>query len=332
MAKAKKLKSGNWNVRVTVQGKQYSFTDPDRRTVLRMAAAFADECRQAIDNPPLIDAIRKYIDDREETCSPATLRGYRSIEKTLREKYPALCQKRLVAVTDKDIQGIITGMSKKTAKNYIGLIQPATGKKFNVTLPAGKQKEMRVPTDLEVLGLLEIFKGTEVEIPVMLGAFGGLRRGEICALTLNDFDGDYVIISKDKVMDEFGCYVVKPPKTETSNRFVLLPHSLVLFIRERGYITKLDPHQLSCAFQKKQIVLGVDPPFCFHSLRHYNASYLHAKGIPDAYIMARGGWATPSVMQRVYRHALTDQLAGMEERAVDSLQFPLQFKSSDMAQ
>ena len=53
MAKAKKLKSGNWNVRVTVQGKQYSFTDPDRRTVLRMAAAFADECRQAIDNPAL---------------------------------------------------------------------------------------------------------------------------------------------------------------------------------------------------------------------------------------------------------------------------------------
>lgn len=332
MPKAKKLKSGNWNVRVTVHGKQYSFTDPDRRTALRMAAAFADEVREAIDNPPLIDAIQKYIDDREDTLSPATLRGYRSIERTMRNKYPSLCQKRLVAVTDKDIQGILTRMSKKTAKNYLGLIQPATGRKFNVTLPAGKQKEMRVPTDLEVLGLLEIFRGTEVEIPVMLGAFGGLRRGEICALTLQDFDGDYVIVSKDIVKDEFGSFVVKPPKTETSNRFVLLPHGIVELIRAKGYVTKLDPHQLSNAFQKKQIVLGVDPPYCFHSLRHYNASYLHAKGIPDAYIMARGGWATPAVMQKVYRHALQDQIAEMEKRSVEALQFPLQFYPPCMAE
>ena len=325
MPKAKKLKSGSWNVRVTIQGKQYSFTDPDKKTALRMAAAFADECREAVDNPPLIDAIRKYIDDRQETCSPATLRGYRSIEKTLQANYPALCQKRLVAVTDKDIQAVISRMGKKTAKNYLGLIQPATGKKFNVSLPSGRQKEMRVPSDLEVLGLLEIFKDTEVEIPIMLGAYGGLRRGEICALTMQDFDRDYVVISKDKVMDEFGCWITKPPKTETSNRIVLLPHSVVALIREKGYVTALDPHQLSNAFQKRQMSLGVEPPYCFHSLRHYNASYLHAHGIPDAYIMARGGWATPAVMQRVYRHAMEDKVAGMEQRAVDALQFSLQF-------
>lgn len=324
MPKAVKLKSGSWNVRITVDGKTYSFTDPDRKTALRRAAIFADECREAVDNPPLIDAIRKYIDEREDTLSPASIRGYRSIERTLRAKYPSLCQKRLVAVTDKDIQQIISGLSKKTAKNYLGLIQPATGRKFDVTLPAGKQKEMRVPTDLEVLGLLQIFKDTEVEIPVMLGAFGGLRRGEICALTMQDFDHDYVVISKDKVMDEFGCWVTKPPKTETSNRIVLLPHSVVALIREKGYVTALDPHQLSNAFQKKQIVLGIDPPYCFHALRHYSASYLHAQGIPDAYIMARGGWATPAVMQKVYRHALKDKVAGMEEKAVAAFQFPFQ--------
>ena len=325
MAKAKKLKSGSWNVRITVDGKQYSFTDKDKKTAMRMAAAFADECREAIDNPPLIEAIRKYIDDREEICSPATLRGYRSIEKTLRAKYPALCQKRLVAVTDSDIQQIIKTMGKKTAKNYLGLIQPATGRKFNVSIPSGKQKEMRVPTDLEVLGLIQIFKGTEVEIPVMLGAFGGLRRGEICALTMDDFDGDYVTIDKDKVMDEYGCYVVKDPKTETSNRTVLLPHFVVEAVQAKGHVTELTPHQVSNYFQKRQMSLGVDPPYCFHSLRHYSSSYLHAHGIPDAYVMSRFGWASPSVMQRVYRHALQDKVAGMEQKAVSALQFSLQF-------
>ena len=117
MPKAVKLKSGSWNVRITVDGKTYSFTDPDRKTALRRAAIFADECREAVDNPPLIDAIHKYIDEREDTLSPASIRGYRSIERTLQAKYPALCQKRLVAVTDKDIQQIISGLSKKTAKN-----------------------------------------------------------------------------------------------------------------------------------------------------------------------------------------------------------------------
>lgn len=53
-----------------------------------------------------------------------------------------------------------------------------------------------------------------------------------------------MIVSKDKVMDEYGSYVVKDPKTETSNRIVLLPHSVVQLIRSKGYITTLTPHQL----------------------------------------------------------------------------------------
>lgn len=330
MAKATKLKSGRWNVRVTVCGQTYSFTDASKKTALRMAAQFAEECKENIENPPFIEAIEHFIDERAETLSPATIRGYRSIERMLRERHPALCRKRIVAVTDKDIQGVIKGLSKKTAKNYVGLIQPALGKKFNVVLPRGRQKETAVPTDLEVLGLLQIFSGTEVEIPIMLGAFGGLRRGEICALTMDDFDGDYVTISKDKVMDEFGGYVVKDPKTETSNRTVLLPHYVVTAIREKGYVTGLTPHQLSNAFQHKQINLGIDPPYCFHSLRHYSASYLHSQGIPDAYIMARGGWASPHVMQRVYRHALSDKAVEMERKAVSSFQFPLQFDRSEI--
>ena len=103
------------------------------------------------------------------------------------------------------------------------------------------------------------------------------------------------------------------------------PHFVVEAIRKKGYVTKLTPHQISNYFQKKQMSLGVEPPYCFHSLRHYNASFLHSQGIPDAYIMARGGWASPHVMQRVYRHALQDKVAGMEQKAVGALQFSLQF-------
>ena len=163
-----------------------------------------------------------------------------------------------------------------------------------------------------------------MEIPVLLGAYGGLRRGEVCALSVQDFDGDFVHISKDMVYDEYCNWVIKPPKTESSNRTVLLPHWVVSKIRARGYVTNLVPDRVSSRFRRMQTALGVDPPYCFHSLRHYSASYLHAQGIPDAYIMSRGGWATPSVMQSVYRHALTDKAQEMEQRAVSSFQFPFQ--------
>jgi hypothetical protein len=35
-------------------------------------------------------------------------------------------------------------------------------------------------------------------------------------------------------------------------------------------------------------------------------SALHAAGVPDAYIMQRGGWSSDGVMKSVYRHTLAD--------------------------
>ena len=37
-----------------------------------------------------------------------------------------------------------------------------------------------------------------------------------------------------------------------------------------------------------------------------SASIMHAIGVPDVYIMKRGGWKSTSVMQRIYRNALPD--------------------------
>ena len=323
--KPRRLPSGSWNVRIMLSGHTYSFTDSSKRAVMARATAFAAEHRENAVNPPLGKCLEDFIESNRETLSPSTVRAYGGILRAIQRRNPTIANKRIVSLTNKDIQSIINPLrAPKTQRNYVNFIQVATGRKFTIKYKIREQKHIRVPTDLEVLGLVALFRDSEMEIPIMLGAFGGLRRGEICALTMQDFDKDYVIISKDKVMDEFGCWITKPPKTETSNRIVLLPHGVVSLIRERGYVTTLDPHQLSNAFQKKQIVLGIDLPYCFHALRHYSASYLHAQGIPDAYIMARGGWATPTVMQKVYRHALKDKVAGMEEKAVAAFQFPFQ--------
>lgn len=38
-------------------------------------------------------------------------------------------------------------------------------------------------------------------------------------------------------------------------------------------------------------------------------------GIPDAYIMQRGGWGSDTVLKQVYRHALADKTIQMDDIA-----------------
>lgn len=323
--KARKLKSGSWNVRVMVRGKSYSFTDPDRRRCLRRASEFAEAVQEDIDNPRLIVALEDLVESRSDTLSPATIRGYNSIVRAVRTLHPQTAQKRALALTDRDIQNIVNKLNTpKTQRNYVNLISEATGRKFSVRYKQKQPKEVAVPSDLEVLGLIRIFQRTEMEVPVLLGAYAGLRRGEICALTIRDLDGDYLHINKDMVRDDFGEWIIKSPKTPASNRTIMLPHFVADRIRAQGYVTHLSPHAVTNRFIRRQEALGIDAPYTFHSLRHFFASTLHAEHIPDAYVMRAGGWSTPYVMQKVYRHALDDRHLEMEHFAVSAFQNPFQ--------
>lgn len=322
--KARQLPSGSWNVRIMCNGRSYSFTDPDKRRVMRRAAEFAEQCREDIDNPRLADALEKYVEERAESLSPATIRGYNGIVRAIRTQSP-IANKRIMSLTDRDIQTIIRNIdSPKTQRNYVNLISSATGRKFSVKFRNKMPKEVAVPSDLEVLGLINIFARTEMEIPVMLGAYAGLRRGEICALTIQDLDGDYLHISKDMVLDDYGQWIIKEPKTPASNRTVLLPHHVAERIRKRGHITTLHPNVITKRFISRQEQLGIETPYTFHSLRHFFASYLHAQQIPDAYVLRAGGWSTPHVMQKVYRHALDNEHLEYSQKAVSAFQNPFQ--------
>ncbi len=324
--KPRKLPSGAWNVRITVNKQTYSFTDYDKKTAVRMASEFADAHRERVQNPTLAQACEDFITEREKTLSPSTVRSYRGIVGKINERNPAIMQKKVIVLTDMDILNIVRPLrTVKTKRNYINFLQAATGRKFDVNLSGKASHEIAVPTDLEVMGLLAIFGDTEMEIPVMLGAFGGLRRGEICALTMQDIDGDYVSITKSMVKAPDRSWVIKSPKTPKSVRRVLLPHFVVERIQKQGYVTHLLPCNISDRFWKTQLRLGIDRPYCFHSLRHYSASYLHSIGIPDAYIMERGGWSTPHVMQKVYRHALADKVDPMALKAVSAFQDTFQY-------
>lgn len=319
--KPRQLPSGAWNVRIMIEGQSYSFTDPDKRTVMRKASEFADEHREKVRNPTLADACEYFLAEHEKTLSPSTQRSYRCIVRMIGKRTPAIMQKKVVSLTNMDVSNIVRPLrTVKTKRNYLNFVQVVTGRKFDIDLVGDVPREIAVPSDLEVMGLLEIFRNTEMEVPIMLGAFGGLRRGEVCALTMDDIVGDYALITKSMVKTPDGSWTIKPPKTPKSIRRVLLPPFVADAIRAQGYVTHLLPCNITDRCRKTQLRLGIERPYCFHSLRHYSASYLHSIGIPDAYIMERGGWSTPYIMQKVYRHALADKVDPMAQKAVSAFQ------------
>ncbi len=89
--------------------------------------------------------------------------------------------------------------------------------RFVPTLPQKVKNEPYIPSDDDIKRILECAKDTEYEIPIILACYG-LRRSEICALTLDDLDGDVIRINKAKVMNEDAKWVEKTTKTTSSTR------------------------------------------------------------------------------------------------------------------
>ena len=320
--KIEQLPSGTYRIRLMIDGHRYTFTDKDRKRVKAKAAQFADEHRESIDNPTLLQAMDNYIEERRKIRSPSTIRGYTDIRNRLSREYGLICSKKLTAIKTSDIQGIVNtlDLAPKTIRNYVGFIQAAAGRKYNLALPQKMKPQVRIPNDMDVAGLIRLARNMypELEVPVMLGCFGPLRRSEICALTIDDFEGDWVNITRGMVKDENDKFQTKDiPKTTESARRIKLPHFVVKKIREQGYITEYNPDQVSHYFRRMQQRIGLEDVYCFHSTRHYCVSSLHANGLPDAYIMERGGWSTPDVLIYVYRHTISDETAALTDRALN---------------
>ncbi len=109
--------------------------------------------------------------------------------------------------------------------------------------------------------------------------------------------------------------MIKQPKSYAGNRYIDYPD----FVAKKwegvtGRIVPLNPANISDRFQIILKHAGV-PHFRFHDLRHYSASIQHALGIPDAYIMQRGGWSSDGVLKGVYRHALSNKTSEMSDVA-----------------
>lgn len=320
--KLEKLPSGSYRIRKMYKRQMYTVVfdyKPTQKEAVQAIAAELDKVRERERNMTFESAAKEYIESKRNILSPSTIRGYNSIIKCMS---PDFLNKNIHDLTTFDIQIEINKLSKKhspkTIRNHHGFISAVLGTfrpnlKLNTTLPQKVKNEPYIPSDEDIRKILEYAAGTKFEIPIVLACYG-MRRSEICALTLDDIGGDVVRITKALVQDENKKWITKTTKTTASTREIVIPEEIVQKIQSQGYIYNGHPNSITCFLSRAQESLNI-PHFSIHKLRHYFASKMSAMNVPEENIMRFGGWETDYVMKGVYRHALKDENMKLQREA-----------------
>lgn len=317
MAKAKKLPSGSWRVRVyshtTPDGKKHyeSFTASTKQEAEMKAAKFAnDHDRKRSEDFTVREAVENYIKANELTLSPATVYGYYNDAKRLE----CIGNIRIRKITSKDVQGLISTLinqkySAKTIRNTYGTLRSALSfagidQPFRVHLPSAAKKTRQAP-EHEQVAMLYNAASKKMKVAIALAAFCSLRRGEIASIRYSDIKGNELNIHSDMVYGVDKKWHYKDvPKTDASNRIVYLPQQLLDLIgtgHPDEYILDIQPNTIGQNFIKLKKRLGIEG-ITFHSMRHYFASLAVILQIPDIYTASLGGWRNNSpVLKEVYQ-------------------------------
>ena len=323
--KVEKLPSGSYRIQKMVNGQRMSKVFDHKPTQKEITVALADLIDNVAPKTAFVSCARKCIQNKSSVLSPKTFKTYSDyIDSTIPEWFLDL---KMNEITQMHIQTVINDYSKthkpKTVHNLHGFISSVMkmyrpNMVINTTLPQKQKYDPYIPSADEIKQILDAAKNTKYYIPFQLGILG-MRRGEICALTMNDINGNIIKIDKSLIDTKGNGWVVKPtPKTEESNREIYIPDALAEEIKFAGYIFEGFPNMLIKALHRFQKQLGI-PSFRFHDLRHFYASYAHSMGMSDADIMKSGGWKSDYVMKSVYRHAMKDTLQEQQAKIANGI-------------
>jgi integrase len=191
------------------------------------------------------------------------------------------------------------------------------------TSPGAARQRAYVATTEQVWALHDAMPA-HMRAAVLLGAFAGLRTGEVCGLRPGDVDFMRGIIHP-RVQ-----YPAEELKTEMSRTAIPVPRSLalqlaahvqrypgdVLLTGQRG---QLGPKAVEVAVRGARVkVAGLPAGFRFHDLRHYFASLLIASGADVKVVQARLRHASAKTTLDCYGHLWPDKDESTRE-AVDKV-------------
>lgn len=324
--KIEKLPSGSYRIRKMYKGKTYSVVfdeKPTQKEAMQAMSKELDKLKVSHAQTTFQKAAESYVDMKRNILSPRTIKEYSETTKRFPEWFLILPLSDITQIEiNKLANELSMGRSPKTVRNYHGFLTAVLGTfcpelKISTTLPQKIKHDPYTPSQEDVKKILAEAKGTSYEVPLTLACYG-MRRSEICALQLEDIEGDVVRINKAMVQNEKREWVIKTTKTTESTRSIIVPMDLADKIREQGYIYKGHPGRITKYLEKIEGKLGL-PRFPLHKLRHYFASEMSALGVPEADILKMGGWETDHVMKSVYRHSMMEKEEQAKREAAEKL-------------
>lgn len=376
MPTAKRLKSGSWNCLVyshsviqtdkngniiyNKDGKPKkkriykSFTSDDKtKRGKAEAEALANDFilnhkgnnrkRQLDCNITLLEAIEKYIDQRKESLSPASIRDYNIIK---RNGFQDIMFLKLKDFDEDVLQEAVNRESRRFSKVQTKNPRPISAKRLQneYGLVRTVLKKYRKDIDFEEISLpkvpprqpeliqpeiiLNIIKGTDIELAVLLAMWLSFTQSEIRGLTKSkSIDGDYITIKEVVVDGVNGATRKSIGKNKYRNR----RHKMPAYIKQ--LIDQVDgdvlvPMNGNMIYRKWTRLLDQNnlPHITFHDLRHVNASVMALLRIPDRYAQERGGWKTDKIMKAVYQQTFSDEREAVDKKIDEYFENKMQDK------
>jgi integrase len=284
---------------------------------------------------------QKWLDVYCENLSPTTKEGYRKSVLVYADTYigDAILSKILPIHIQEMVNTFAKTHAVKTCKNFIGdvkgvfrfaidnnLIKNNPCEK--VKLPENYQEyQYYIYTEEQFNQLLDVAVGTEHMIPILLAGLCGMRLSEVMGLTWNDIDFEKHAISIRKANVFVGSQVIERNKTKTkkSTRKIVIPNYVIEILKDYKKVGLVFPkkdgspeHGGNYRLRFVEFLKRNGLPHTrFHDLRHFNATMMLKKGIPDKVAASMLGHANTS-MTKKYQHII-DEMDNRPAQVLDSI-------------
>jgi integrase len=196
--------------------------------------------------------------------------------------------------------------------------------------PAGRSAEVAIIPADQIAPMLARLEGSDLQAPVIVALYCGLRRGEQLALKWANVDLDGAKLHVVEALEETSAGVtVKTPKTAAGRRTISLPAIVVaaLGAHRRAQLEMRLVLGLGKPSDDALVFPGMDggpqsprafsqrwlrtvrrlklPKVTWHGLRHLSASVLLRHGVDIATVSRRLGHSRVDTTARIYAHAIT---------------------------
>jgi len=277
-------------------------------------ASTAEGYRRYIDNH-----IKLYLGDKPITqvTTADVQKMYNTLKESGRIREDAEKGKTLSGSMVRSVHMLLHEAMDSAVREGLVPCNPTKG----ATIPKKEHKEKKVLLESQIKMLIKVVDSDEIWRDFFkTELMTGMRRGEICGLKWEDFEGAAGMLHvRRSVRYEHGQPIIGETKTNEGNRKMVLPRGVVELLAERrkSALTEwIFPNSLrpewpmnpASAYNKlKRLLKQANlPNITFHELRHTFATQAASSGIDPRTLASILGHTKASFTLDTYTHITTD--------------------------